>query len=115
MFILQLNYCICQKFAFQDITTHFAVMPRLYKRILGSRNYVTYSNDTLEECVTAVTSGRLSKRAAALKYNIPISTLKNKLKGKYSNKPIKERRLCYRDIRRRTVSRNGQRFEEIWS
>src|SRR6218665_173852 len=87
MFVLQLNYCICQNFAFQDITTRFEVMPRLYKRILGSRNYVVYSNDTLEECVTAVTSGRLSQRAAALKYNIPISTLKNKLKGKYLNKP----------------------------
>jgi hypothetical protein len=59
-------------------------MPRKYKGTLGSRTYAAYSERCLEEALAAITSGSLTQRDAALKYKIPRSTLKSKLKGKHN-------------------------------
>lgn len=61
-------------------------MPRVYKRKPGSRRYVDYTKEQLEECLNAIRSKRLTQREAAKKYNIPRSTIKNKLKNKTSRK-----------------------------
>jgi hypothetical protein len=47
----------------------------------GIRRFKTYLNSTLEEAVTQLRAKKISQRDAAQKYNIPRSTLKNKLKG----------------------------------
>lgn len=62
-------------------------MPSNYHRKPGSRRYVDYTKDELKECLAAVKSKMLTQRAAAKKYHIPRSTIKNKLRGKYLNKP----------------------------
>ena len=42
-----------------------------------------YSSLDLEKAMEAVTSGQMSKRAAALKFSVPRTTLVDKLSGKY--------------------------------
>ena len=53
----------------------------------GNRRYQDYSDEHLQECLQRIRSGDLSTRAAAMKYNIPRSTLMNKLKDKHP-KPV---------------------------
>lgn len=60
-------------------------MPRLHQRKLGSRRYADYSKEELEECLNHVREGKLSQRTAAKQFNIPRSTLKNKLKQRHSS------------------------------
>lgn len=54
-------------------------MPRIYKRKIGSRPYVNYSSRMLEKCLTDFSQKVLTQRAAAVRYKIPRSTIKNKL------------------------------------
>jgi hypothetical protein len=56
-------------------------MPRDYKRVLGSRKYVDYTPEKLQECLNAVRSKQLTQRQAAAQFNIPRRTIINKLKG----------------------------------
>lgn len=58
-------------------------MPRTRSVPLGTINYGNYSKENLEECLEAIRSKQLTQRAAEIKYGIPRSTLKNKLKGKH--------------------------------
>lgn len=61
-------------------------MPRNYIKKLGSRTYRNYSDDYLDECLNKIRNGQLTQRVAAAQYNIPRSTLKNKLKGAHVQK-----------------------------
>ena len=61
-------------------------MARKYKSTVGSRKYAAYSSETLEKALMAIRTGALTQRQAAVSYNIPRSTLKNKLKGAHPNK-----------------------------
>ena len=54
------------------------------KKKPGSRGYVTYSEEILDQCLEAVRSGKLSIRKAAQEFKIPRSTIQNKLKGAHS-------------------------------
>jgi len=56
-------------------------MPRKYRRKLGSRSYANYSQEMIAEALSEIRSKALTQRQASIKYNIPRSTLKNKLKG----------------------------------
>lgn len=62
-------------------------MPSKYRRKPGSRRYVDYTKEQLEQCVVAVKSKILTQRAASEQYGIPRSTIKNKLAQKYGCKP----------------------------
>lgn len=62
-------------------------MPSKYRRKPGSRRYVDYTDAELQECLNVVRSKAMPQREAAPKYNIPWSTIKNKLKDKFKNKP----------------------------
>ncbi|XP_022191349.2 uncharacterized protein LOC111049560 isoform X1 [Nilaparvata lugens] len=80
----------CQVFIKEEPHSYSAAeanMPRLYRRFLGRRNYRNYSEETLEMCMDDIRTGELSLRKASDKYNIPITTLKNKLKNRYQRKP----------------------------
>lgn len=63
------------------------MMPQNYKTTLRSRSYVNYSVETLEKCLEEIRSGEMIKRNAAAHYNIPRSTIKNKLKGLFTKQP----------------------------
>ena len=58
-----------------------------YKRIPGSRHYADYSSDKLNECLTDIRNGIMSRRKAELHFNIPHRTIINKLKDHHPNKP----------------------------
>ncbi|XP_074033108.1 uncharacterized protein [Leptinotarsa decemlineata] len=60
-------------------------MPSKYKRVLGSRNYANYTQETLATAVEAVRSGNVSQRKASQEFGIPVSTIKNKLKNRHRN------------------------------
>lgn len=62
-------------------------MPKLNRRIVGSRSYRNWSDENLEKCLEDIRTGIRSQRQAAAFYNIPRSTLKNKIKGKFNKKP----------------------------
>lgn len=62
-------------------------MPTIYRRKPGSRRYIDYTNEQLQQCLSDVRSKTLTQREASIKYNIPRSTIKNKLKNKHRNKP----------------------------
>ncbi|XP_072394976.1 uncharacterized protein [Diabrotica undecimpunctata] len=62
-------------------------MPRTPKRILGSRRYADYTQETLQECLHEIRRGEISHRRAEEKYKIPRRTILNKLKGKHSKTP----------------------------
>lgn len=64
-------------------------MPSRYRRQPGSRRYVDYTQADLKKCLDAIQSKVLTQRAAAELFNIPRSTLKNKLIRKHPNKPGK--------------------------
>lgn len=57
-------------------------MPRNYKRLPGSRKYLDFTSEQLEECLGAIQSGEMSQRAAAEFYKISISTIKRRLKSR---------------------------------
>ena len=54
-------------------------MPRTHKRELGSRAYQNYTQETLDEALSKLRNHELTQREAEQLYNIPRSTLKNKL------------------------------------
>lgn len=62
-------------------------MPPNYRRTPGSRRYIDYTKDELDECLAAVRSKVLTQRAASKQYNIPRRTIKNKLQNKYTGNP----------------------------
>ena len=59
-------------------------MPRKYQRIAGSRCYGDYLAETLELCLQEIRDCKITQREAAKKYEIPRSTLKNKLKNHHT-------------------------------
>jgi hypothetical protein len=62
-------------------------MPRTYvRRRPGKRKYQTYSEQTLQKCLDAVKSGKLSEKKAAEVFKVPRSTIQNKLKGLHQQK-----------------------------
>ena len=62
-------------------------MPRTYKHVAGSRDYIPYTQETLTKCLKEVRSGNLTQTDACLTFKIPLSTIKNKLKGMHNKKP----------------------------
>lgn len=60
-------------------------MPRNQRKKIGSRPYINYTLDTLQTCLQSILSHQMTQREAAKHFNIPRSTIKNKLKGKYTN------------------------------
>ncbi|CAH1984516.1 unnamed protein product [Acanthoscelides obtectus] len=62
-------------------------MPTIYRRKAGNRRYIDYTKEQLEQCLNDMRSQIRTQRAAAAKYKIPRSTIKNKLKNKHCNKP----------------------------
>lgn len=60
-------------------------MGRKYKKRLGSRNYRNYTEEDLENAVSAVRSGQ-SYREAAERYGIASKTVWNRAKGKHLKK-----------------------------
>ena len=62
-------------------------MPQTHKRAFGARRYKDCSNEKLEECLHEVKHSAFKQSAAAKVFNIPRSTIKNKLAGKHS-KPV---------------------------
>lgn len=58
-------------------------MPRNHKKRLGTRAYINYSPEVLEECLQNVISRKMTQREAEKHFGIPRSTIKNKLKGKH--------------------------------
>lgn len=58
-------------------------MVRKYKRKLGARRYVDYTEDKLNECLKSIRDGTFSHRKAAAHYGIPRRTILNKLKNKH--------------------------------
>ena len=60
-------------------------MPRTYQsRKRGKRDYLAYTEETLQKCLEAVRSGSLSINKATKEYNIPRGTIQNKLKNIHS-------------------------------
>lgn len=62
-------------------------MPRTYKRKVGGRSYGAYSEESLENALRDIRSRNLTQRQTSVKYGIPRSTLKYKLKGAHAGKP----------------------------
>ena len=61
-------------------------MPQNYKPNRGKRKYVTYTLEQLDNALKDLKNGLITQRQAALKYDIPRSTLKNKIKQAYPKK-----------------------------
>ena len=59
-------------------------MVRTYKKVIGGRPYQHYSQDSLNQAVRDVSSGRFTIRQAAEKYQVPKSTISDKLKNKHT-------------------------------
>ena len=60
----------------------FTEMPQTYKPCQrGKRQYLSYSPETLEECIESVKSGTLSINKASKTFNIPRGTIQNKMKN----------------------------------
>ena len=59
-------------------------MARTYKKTHGSRNYRAYTDSSLQAALNDIRHKGLPQRVAAVRYNIPRSTLKNKLKGAHN-------------------------------
>ena len=57
-------------------------MPSTYQpRARGKRNYVAYTEETLQECMEAVRSGSIPIKKASETFNIPRGTIQNKMKN----------------------------------
>lgn len=63
-----------------------SVMPRVYKRKLGSRRYMDYRPEDVARAVQAVRRGLMNKTQAADTFGIPRRTLSNKLQGAHTKK-----------------------------
>ena len=60
-------------------------MPRTDQhRKRGKRDYIAYTEETLQKCLEAVPLGSLSINKATKEYNIPRDTIKNKLRNIHS-------------------------------
>lgn len=68
-------------------------MPRTYVSTRGSRQYVNYKPDTLDNAIRDIRLGRKSYEKAALDYGIPITTLKNKKYGLHAKSYGGQKRL----------------------
>ena len=56
-------------------------MPRTYKpRLRGKRQYLSYSEETLQQCIESVKSGTSINKASKT-FNIPRGTIQNKMKN----------------------------------
>ena len=62
-------------------------MPRMYSRRPGSRKYVDYSQEKLQQCLNAINEGRMSQRVASKHFCISRMTIQSKLKLKHNQKP----------------------------
>lgn len=62
-------------------------MPNKYRRVLGSRKYHDYTEETLQVAIKDITKNNLTYRAASEKYNISKSTLERKFNKKHMKKP----------------------------
>ena len=60
-------------------------MPNTYKRTVGKRKYKDFSKEDLERALDDIRSNRITYRQAAEKYEIPISTLFRKIKGRHQS------------------------------
>jgi hypothetical protein len=65
-------------------------MTRTYKRKPGSRQYADYDAERLEACLQDIRSGIRTQRSASQYYNIPRSTIINKLKTLRLSVPSKK-------------------------
>ena len=68
-------------------------MPRSHKRVAGSHNYKSYTDEALSKAVREVKAGSLSMRKASKLYKIPFGTLHKKLNNKHSKKADGQQRL----------------------
>lgn len=59
---------------------------RKCKRVLGSRNYINYTPKALQNAIREIQSDRRSLRRAAEFYNIPKSTLSDKIREAHDRK-----------------------------
>ena len=50
----------------------------------SKRNYVAYTEETLQKCMEAVRSGSISINKASKTFNIPRGTMQNKMKNIHS-------------------------------
>ena len=67
---------------------HCYSKPRTYKRKVGGRLYGAFSEEKLETALGDIRSRNLTHlRQASVKYGIPHSTLKYKLKEAHAGKP----------------------------
>jgi hypothetical protein len=62
-------------------------MGYLWPWVKGTRQYANYSEENLQRCLEDIRTGVKSQRAKAARYQIPRSTIKNKLKGDFNRKP----------------------------
>ena len=62
-------------------------MVRTYARGEGSRTYVDYSRESLQDAVEAVRTKQLSYRKAACQFKIPLGTLRIRVKLDSVNRP----------------------------
>ncbi|PZC74318.1 hypothetical protein B5X24_HaOG208010 [Helicoverpa armigera] len=63
------------------------IMSRDHKKKPGSRRYINYSDELLNEALSKVVTGAMSLRAASREYNNPFGTLSNKYKGNFTRTP----------------------------
>lgn len=81
-------------------------MVRSYKRKPGSRSYANYKPETLDLAVALIKSRKLSFRAAQERFNIPLGTLYNKLKGKHTNSIGRQTALT--NVEESSIVKNAQ-------
>jgi hypothetical protein len=67
-----------------------STITRTYKRKPGSRKYVDYNSETLEACLRDIKNGVRTQRRASQYYNVPRSTIINKLKTFGLTVPLKK-------------------------
>lgn len=61
-------------------------MPRSYQRLLGSRSYANYSEETVEKALKSVIDDGMSLKGAARTFKIPYGTLSNRYHGRHGLK-----------------------------
>lgn len=61
-------------------------MPRNYKRKIGSKVIINYSDETIQKAVNELIENNLTFRQASKKYNIPLGTLYNRVHDKHGVK-----------------------------
>lgn len=63
------------------------IMVRVHKKKVGARNYKNYTEETLQQALSDIRSGRLSQKAASEKYKINRTTLLYKINRNNEGKP----------------------------